>query len=85
MPIKIPREDKRILIEQLREEMTKEGQEDPGPFVVEHLFDFVVKQTAPYIYNMAVQDARMVTEEKCDSLIEDLYSLERPLLRREEE
>ncbi|WP_246218322.1 DUF2164 family protein [Litoribacterium kuwaitense] len=77
MPITIPKREKLLLLEQFRQEVEKELGEDPGPFVGEHLMDFILKQAGPYVYNMAIQDARMMLEEKYDSMVEELYSLEK--------
>jgi uncharacterized protein (DUF2164 family) len=79
VPIKIPRDEKEVLIEKVQHYFQVERGEEVGSIAAEMLLDFILKEGAPYIYNQAIHDARKVLQERIGLLEEELYTLERPI------
>jgi len=82
MPIKIPREDKALLAEQIQDYLEGQFSEPVGNLAAEGILDFVLGLVAPYVYNQAVADARKVVMQQIDRMDEELSYLEKPLPRR---
>ncbi|WP_025025527.1 DUF2164 domain-containing protein [Caldalkalibacillus mannanilyticus] len=82
MHIRIPKENKDQLIEEIKEYFYNERSEEIGDLAAENLLDFVMKEIGPSFYNQGVKDAREMVEQKMMGIEEDLRSLERPILNR---
>ncbi|WP_141431781.1 DUF2164 domain-containing protein [Bacillus sp. 03113] len=82
MYIKLPKENKDLIIDNLKVFFYNERSEEIGDLAAENLLDFVIKNIGPYFYNQGVKDAKEVCEQKMMSLEEDIQSLERPILHR---
>lgn len=78
MIVKIPRNEKERLIEQVQTYFQLERDETIGSIAAEGFLDFVLKEAAPYIYNQAITDARKVLSDRISLLEEELYLLEKP-------
>lgn len=78
-PIKLPREHKEHIMEQVKHYFAEERSEELGDIGAEQLVDVMIKELGPYLYNQAVQDARKLLLERMAALEDDLYALERPV------
>ncbi|WII35846.1 DUF2164 domain-containing protein [Paenibacillus thiaminolyticus] len=78
-PIKLPRERKEHIMEQVKQYFAEERSEELGDIGAEQLIDFMIKELGPHLYNQAVQDARKLLLERMAALEDDLYALERPV------
>lgn len=79
IPIKIGREDKMLLIEELQEYLLEQLSESIGNVAAEGIFEFVLNLVGPYIYNQAIADARKVAEQQMERTEDELNILEKPL------
>ncbi len=75
--IKIEREKKNELVEDLKKYLFNELDKDIGQFEAEFLLDFVINIAGPAIYNQALTDARLVIERKVADIDDELYSIEK--------
>ncbi|MDO3410870.1 DUF2164 domain-containing protein [Saccharibacillus sp. CPCC 101409] len=82
IPIKLPREQKLELIEDLQAFFYEERSEEIGEIAAEQLLDHMLQRLGPYVYNQAVRDAKAAVNEKIAQIEDELYALERPLERR---
>ncbi|MBG9792959.1 hypothetical protein ABD76_10855 [Paenibacillus dendritiformis] len=78
-PIKLPREQKQHIMEQVKHFFAEERAEELGDIGAEQLVDFMIKELSPHLYNQAIQDARKLFLERMAALEDDLYALERPV------
>jgi uncharacterized protein (DUF2164 family) len=78
---KIPKEHKDNIISNIQLYFSKERDETIGNLEAEQLFDFILSQTAPIIYNQALSDARNVIQQQFTSLEEEIYALKIPIKR----
>lgn len=76
--MKFPREHKLLVISHIQHYFLEQRGEELGNLAAENLLDFMLKEIAPYIYNLAIEDARGVAAQRMISLEEDLYALEKP-------
>jgi uncharacterized protein (DUF2164 family) len=76
---KIPLEHKQQVIRSIQQYFETERGETIGDLASEDLFDFIVEQIAPILYNQAIGDARKVAQQQMLSLEEELYALETPI------
>lgn len=81
LPIKIPAEQKELIISNLRAFFEEERSESIGRLAAEQLIDYMLNELSPYIYNQAIKDARVMLMERMATLEDELYSLEKPLTR----
>jgi uncharacterized protein (DUF2164 family) len=77
--IKLPREDKQRIAENLQDYFQEQGWEEIGNLQAEALLDYIMTEVKSYIYNQAVRDARQLVTERLQSVEEDLYTLEKPI------
>lgn len=82
--LKLPKENKKELIERIQAYFYEERAEEIGELAAGFLLDFMIKEIGPVIYNQAINDARKLIEEKMLSIEEDLHVMEKPttFLRR---
>jgi len=76
--IKLPREDKNEIINDVKAYFEEERSETIGDLAAEQLIDFMITQLGPYMYNKALMDARALINEKMNQIEDDLYILEKP-------
>lgn len=79
MIIRIEKENKEEMIAKLKDYFYRERSEEIGDLAAGNLYDFVMKEMGPYLYNQGVKDAKFVAEQKIMNLEEDLSSLEIPI------
>lgn len=82
IPIKIPREDKNLLVQDFQDYLQGELDEPIGNLAAEGILDFVLKLVAPYVYNQAVADARKIVLQQLQRADEEVSFLEQPIDRR---
>jgi len=76
--IKIPREEKIEIINDVKAYFEEERAETIGDLAAEQLIDFMITHLGPYMYNKALMDARALINEKMNQIEDDLYILEKP-------
>jgi len=79
MKVKLPKEDKSRIINNVQAYFELERSETIGDLAAEQLIDFMLNELGPYLYNQAITDARAVLHEKINQLDDELYILEKPL------
>lgn len=67
------------MIEQLQNYFYEEKGEELGVIGATNLLTFFEENIAPYIYNVALHDAKHVLEQKWGALEEELYILEKKI------
>ncbi|CCN48613.1 conserved hypothetical protein [Vibrio nigripulchritudo MADA3029] len=75
--IKIERDKKNELVEELQRYLIDELDTEVGQFEAEFLLDFFVEKAGPAIYNQALMDARAVIERKVADIDDELYGIEK--------
>lgn len=75
-PIKLPKEQREIITENIRTYFETERGETIGHLAADSLLEFFLKELGPVIYNGALGDARTLVEQRMQSLEEDIYALE---------
>jgi uncharacterized protein (DUF2164 family) len=80
-PIRIPKEQKERIVEELQYFVEAEWSHPVGQLAAEQLLDVMIKELAPILYNQAVNDARQLLMERMAGLEDDLYSLEMPAMK----
>lgn len=72
------REQKEYLVHQVQRFFHEQRGEELGNLETEEMIDFFWKQLGPILYNLGVQDARKLLQERFASLEDELYVLEKP-------
>lgn len=75
-PMKFPKEQRELIIEQIQEYFEKERGESLGHLAADNMLEFFMAQINPYIYNHALEDCRQLVTQRMVSLEEDIYALE---------
>ncbi|WP_019424132.1 DUF2164 domain-containing protein [Paenibacillus sp. OSY-SE] len=81
IPIKLPREQKKELVEQIKSYFDERG-EAMGDIAAEQTVDDMLAMLGPIIYNQALEDARKLLTERMMNLEDDLYALHKPINAR---
>ncbi|OXM17091.1 DUF2164 domain-containing protein [Paenibacillus herberti] len=79
LPIKLPMEQKRVLIESLLDYANEELSLGIGSIAAEGLLDHMLSQLAPHLYNRGVEDTIHLLEQRMAQVEDDLHALKRPL------
>ena len=79
IPIKLPREQKKELVEQIKSYFEDERGEAMGGIAAEQTVDDMLAMLGPIIYNQALEDARKLLTERMMNLEDDLYALHKPI------
>lgn len=79
--IKLSREQKQQLINNVKRYFETERDENLGDLAAENLIEFMLKQLGPVAYNAALSDARLTVMEQMQRLEEEIYSLEQPVVK----
>ncbi|WP_341805060.1 DUF2164 domain-containing protein [Paenibacillus turpanensis] len=80
--LKMPKEQKELLVEKVQAYFEQERSEPIGQLAAEQLLDFMLQEIGPHVYNKAIADARQLLMERMASIEDELYSMEKPLVRR---
>ncbi|MDG4656991.1 DUF2164 domain-containing protein [Ectobacillus antri] len=73
------REEKMNIATKIQEYFSEQGWERIGNLEAEAFLDYMMKETGPYMYNEAVQDAQKLISERIQNIEEELYGLEKPI------
>jgi len=66
--IKVTKEEKKKLIEEIKVYFASERDEDIGDLQGELILDFILDKIAPSIYNQGIIDMKRYMEEKIDDM-----------------
>jgi uncharacterized protein (DUF2164 family) len=80
--MKLPKEQKEQLIGQIQQYFELERSETLGSIAAEQLLDFMIQEIGPHLYNHAINDARKAVLERMQTLEDELYALEKPLVAK---
>jgi uncharacterized protein (DUF2164 family) len=74
-PLKLAKEEKELLIEDLQGYLELDHNIELGRLATEQLIDYMLQQLVAPIYNQAIEDAGKTLMERMSSLEEDLYAM----------
>lgn len=77
--LKMPRERKELLIEQVKRYFAAEHGQEMGNLAAEMALDFFVQTVGPDVYNQAVEECRDALVRGMGAIEDDLYALQKPL------
>lgn len=80
--LKLSKEQKDRVIVNIQQYFELERSETIGSIAAEQLLDMMLKELAPYVYNGAISDARKAVLEKMQTLEDELYALEKPIMTK---
>ncbi|MFD2670609.1 DUF2164 domain-containing protein [Marinicrinis sediminis] len=75
----LTREQKEMIVEEVKEFFDRERGETIGDLAAEQWMDFMLKLLTPYVYNQAIHDAGKLMLERMTMLDEDLASLKKTI------
>lgn len=75
-PVKLPKEQREIITENIRAYFEAERGETIGHLAADNLLEFFLKELGPAIYNGALSDCRTLTLQRMQALEDDIYALE---------
>ncbi|WP_054958055.1 DUF2164 domain-containing protein [Paenibacillus dakarensis] len=78
-PMKFPKEQRELLIEQIQEYFEVERGETLGHLAADNMLDFFMAQIGPHVYNQALDDCRQLVTQRMVSIEEDIYALEQKI------
>lgn len=79
MVLKLSKEHKEYMINEIQRYFEVERGEQLGVIATEDIFDFFIKELGPIMYNKGVNDAKGMVEQKLMNIEEDILSLVRPV------
>lgn len=77
MFIQLTKQQKDAMIGDIQRFFYEERGEEIGELAAENVLEFFKSAMGPYFYNEAIKDARLLIEQKMNSIEEDLYALEK--------
>jgi uncharacterized protein (DUF2164 family) len=80
--MKLPKEQKEQLTGAIQQYFELERSETLGSIAAEQLLDFMIQEIGPHLYNHAINDARKAVLERMQTLEDELYALEKPIVAR---
>ena len=75
----LTKDEKTALIDHLQRYFSEELDRELGAFEAEFLLDFLYEKLGPYFYNRGLYDAQALFQQHTDSIVESIYSLEKPI------
>ena len=75
--IKFTNQEKEAMVVKLQSYFEKSLAQELGQFDAEFLLDFVSKELGAYYYNRGLLDARLIFEERVQTIDDDLYAIEK--------
>lgn len=75
-PLKLPKEQRDMIIDNIRAHFESERGETIGHLAADNLLEFFLQELGPTIYNSALGDCRILVEQRMQAMEEDIYSLE---------
>ncbi|WP_138752012.1 DUF2164 domain-containing protein [Paenibacillus sinopodophylli] len=80
--MKLPKEQKEQLTARIQHYFELERSETIGSIAAEQLLEFVIQEIGPHLYNHAINDARKAVLERMQTLEDELYALEKPIIAK---
>ena len=80
--MKLQKEQKEQMTERIQEYFELERSETIGSIAAEQLLDFMLQELGPHLYNHAINDARKAVLERMQTLEDELYALEKPVVTK---
>lgn len=80
--MKLPKEQRDQIIEQIQQFFELERSETIGTLAAGEVLDFMIKEIGPHLYNHAINDARTTVLERMQTLEDELYALEKPIITK---
>ncbi|MEV5025138.1 DUF2164 domain-containing protein [Paenibacillus sp. LPE1-1-1.1] len=80
--MKLPKEQKEQLAASIQRYFELERSETIGSIAAEQLLDFMIQEIGPHLYNHAINDARKAVLERMQTLEDELYALEKPIVTK---
>lgn len=78
MKLKLPKEQKMLLVARIQDYFYEERAEEIGDLPAELLLDHMISLIGPIVYNHAIEEALAVVGEKMVSLEDDLHAIKKP-------
>lgn len=75
-PVKLPKEQREMIIENIRAHFEAERGEAIGHLAADNLLEFFLQELGPTIYNSALSDCRTLVDLRMQAIEEDIYALE---------
>ena len=75
--IQFSKQQKESMVVKLQAWFERELDQELGQFDAEFLLDFFSEEMGAHYYNRGLQDARVVLEERLQSIDDDLYAIEK--------
>ena len=75
--IKFTNQEKEAMVVKLQSYFEKSLAQELGQFDAEFLLDLVSKELGAYYYNRGLHDARLIFEERVQTIDDDLYAIEK--------
>jgi uncharacterized protein (DUF2164 family) len=79
MVVKLPKEQKDMIIQHIQTYFLNERGEEIGELAAGNFLDFFMKELEPYFYNNAVEEVRTLVEQRMAGIEEDIYAMKRPI------
>lgn len=76
--IKFTNEEKRILVNKIKNYFVEELDQEIAQFDAEFLLDFFTREVGPYFFNRGLHDAQALLESKIETITEGFYEIEMP-------
>jgi len=70
--------EKEILVGKIKRYFGSELNQEIEQFDAEFLLDFFAIEVGPYFYNRGLDDARLLLEQKLESISDAFYEIEKP-------
>ena len=81
MVIRLTKNEREKMVLDIQRFFINERDEEISEFDAARFLDFVQESLSPYIYNVAISDAKYIIEQQFSNLEEEMASLERPIKR----
>lgn len=81
MVIRLTKDQREKMVLDIQRFFINERDEEISEFDAARFLDFVQESLSPYIYNVAISDAKYIIEQQFSNLEEEIASLERPIKR----
>lgn len=74
--IKLPKEERELLVDNIRAYFEMERGESLGHLAADNLLDYFLKELGPVLYNEALKDCRTLVTQRMQGIEEDIYALQ---------
>jgi uncharacterized protein (DUF2164 family) len=80
--IEFDKETRDLLSRGIRRRLKDTLEVEIDPFDALDLLDFLSETLGPYYYNQGLHDAQAIVKDRVDAIIEDIYVIEKPVIKR---